>query len=140
MSRQDDIDYDQQADQIRAENAVLLEGFETWLENSGLKEKTVRKHLGNVSFYIDDYLLYDDIVRPQEGLSAVNRFFNWFFPRKAMWSSVASTKETVASLKKFYRYLTEVGLVEAPEYQEFLAEVKSEMLVWLGHYRDIEAW
>jgi hypothetical protein len=103
---------------------------------ANMKNKTVRKHLGNVSFYIDDYLLYDDIVRPQEGLSAVNGFF----PRKAMWSSVASTKETVASLKKFYRHLTEIGLVEAPEYQEFLAEVKSEMPEWLEHYRDIEAW
>ncbi len=135
MSRQDDIDYDQQADQIRTENAVLLEGFETWL-----KEKTVRKHLGNVSFYIDHYLLYDDIVRPHEGLSAVNGFFNWFFPHKAMWSSVTTAKETVAGLKKFYRYLTEVGLVEASEYQEFLAEAKSEMPEWLGHYRDFEAW
>jgi len=140
MSRQDDIDYDQQADQIRAENAVLLEGFETWLKESGLKEKTVRKHLGNVSFYIDDYLLYDDIVRPQDGLSAVNGFFNWFFPRKAMWSSVTTTKETAASLKKFYRYLSENGLVEASDYQEFFAEVKSEMPEWLRHYRDLEPW
>ncbi len=57
-----------------------------------------------------------------------------------MWSSVTSTKETVASLKKFYRYLSEIGLVEASEYQEFLAEVKSEMPEWLGHYRDFEAW
>ena len=140
MSLQDDIDYDQQADQIRAENAVLLEGFETWLKESGLKEKTVRKHLGNVSFYIDDYLLYDDIVRPQDGLSAVNGFFNWFFPRKAMWSSVTTTKETAASLKKFYRYLSENGLVEASDYQEFFAEVKSEMPEWLRHYRDLEPW
>jgi hypothetical protein len=140
MSRQDDIDYDRQADQIRAENAVLLDEFEAWLEESGLKEKTVRKHMGNVSFYIDDYLLYDEIVRPQEGLSAVNGFFEWFFPRKAMWSSVTSTKETVASLKKFYRYLSEIGLVEASEYHEFLAEVKSEMPGWLGHYCDFEAW
>jgi hypothetical protein len=35
----------------------LLEGFETWLADSGLKQKTVRKHLRNVSFYIDDHLL-----------------------------------------------------------------------------------
>jgi len=36
---------------------------------SGLKEKTVKKHTGNIRFYI-------------------NEFFNWFFPRKAMWSNV----------------------------------------------------
>jgi hypothetical protein len=140
MSLQDDINYEQVAEQIRAENAVLLEGFGTWLTDSGLKEKTVRKHQGNVSFYIDHYLLYDDIVRPKEGLSAVNGFFNWFFPRKALWSSVASTKDTVAGLKKFYRYLVEIGHVEAEEYEEFLAEVKSEMPEWLEHYRDSEAW
>jgi hypothetical protein len=140
MPRQDDIDYEQVADKIRAENTELLRGFETWLEQSGLKEKTVRKHLGNVSFYIDHYLLYDDIVRPQEGLSAVNGFFNWFFPRKAMWSNVTTTKETVAGLKKFYWYLVEIGLLEAQEYEEFLAEVKSEMPEWLAHYLDLEVW
>ena len=43
-------------------------------------------------------------------------------------------------LKKFYLYREEIGLVEASEYQEFLAEVKSEMPEWLGHYRDLDAW
>jgi hypothetical protein len=125
---------------MRAENAVLLEGFETWLEKSGLKKKTLRRHLGNVCCYTGHYLLYDDIVRPQEGLSSVNGFFNWFFPRKAVWSSVTNTRETVASLKKFCRYLSEIGLVEASEYQELLAAVKSAMPEWLAHYRDFEAW
>jgi hypothetical protein len=55
-------------------------------------------------------------------------------------SNVTTTKETVASLKKFYRYLLEVGSVEAAEYQAFLAEVKSEMPEWLEHYRDLEEW
>lgn len=85
-------------------------------------------------------MLYDDIVRPQEGFSAVSRLCNWFFPCEAMWSSVTSPKETVASLKMSYRYLTDIGLIEVLEYQEFLAEVNSEMPEWLGHNRDIEAW
>ena len=33
---------------------------EVRLTESGLKEKTVRKHQGNVSFYIDHYLLRRD--------------------------------------------------------------------------------
>ena len=57
MSRQDDVDYDRQADKIRAEKAALLEGFGIWLADSGLKEKTIRKHQGNVSLYINYYLL-----------------------------------------------------------------------------------
>ena len=140
MQFRDFSDYEYEANKIRSENEVLLKGFNNWLAQSGLTEKTIKKHIGNVWFYINEYLLYEDAVRPREGLSTVNEFFNWFFPRKAMWSNVTTTKETVASLKKFYRYLVEAGSVEAAEYQEFLAEVKSQMPEWLEHYRDIETW
>ena len=57
-----------------------------------------------------------------------------------MWSSVTTTKETVVGLKKFYLYLAEIGLVDASEYQEFLAEVKSKMPERLGHYCHLDAW
>lgn len=66
----------QEAEKIRSENEVLLNDFGTWLVQSGLKEKTVKKHTGNVWFYINEYLLYEDAVRPQKGISAVNEFFN----------------------------------------------------------------
>ena len=133
-------EYEKEAEKIRSENEILLKGFRKWLEQSGLKEKTVKKHSGNVWFYINEYLLYEDAVRPREGISAVGEFFNWFFPRKAMWSNVTTTKETVASLKKFYRFLVDIGTVEAAEYQQLLAEVKSEMPAWLEHYRYLEEW
>jgi hypothetical protein len=34
-------DYEQEAEKIRSENEVLLKGFRKWLEQSGLKEKTM---------------------------------------------------------------------------------------------------
>lgn len=140
MQFRDFSDYEYEANKIRSENEVLLKGFKDWLAQSGLKEKTIENHIGNVWFYINEYLLYEGPVRPREGHSAINEFFNWFFPRKAMWSNVTTTKETVASLKKFYRYMMEAGSVEAAEYQAFLAEVKSEMPEWLEHYRDLDEW
>jgi len=121
---------------IRSENTVLLEEFSVWLEQSGLKKKTVQGHTGNVWFYINEYLVYEDAIRPAEGISLIDGFFNWFFPNKAMWSSVATTKETVASLKRFFRFLAERGVLERAHYDEFLAEVKSQMPVWLDNYRD----
>ena len=57
-----------------------------------------------------------------------------------MWSNVTRTKETVASLKKFYRFLVDTGSLETTEYQYFLAEVKSQMPTWLEHYRHLEEW
>ena len=133
-------DFERDSDAIRAENSVLLDGFDKWLIQSGLKVKTIRKHVQNVDFYINDYLLYDDCLRAKDGVSSLNGFFNWFFPRKAMWSSKASTKETAASLKKFYKYLAELGVVAPADYLFLLSEVKNEMPEWLENYSDGYDW
>ena len=129
-------DFERASEVIRAENNVLLDGFEKWLSRSGLKEKTIRKHMQNTDFYINDYLLYDDCTRAKDGVSSLNGFFNWFFPRKAMWSSKAATKETAASLKKFYKYLAELGATKPADYLFLLSEIKSEMPEWLENYGD----
>ena len=127
-------DFEKESEEIRADNKVLLDAFEKWLRVSGLKDQTIRKHTQNVDFYINDYLLYDDCTHAKDGVSSVNGFFNWFFPRKAMWSSKASTKETAASLKKFYKCLSELGFVEVVDYQFLLSEIKNEMPEWLENY------
>ena len=133
-------DFEVESEEIRKENGELLSGFTVWLTESGLKEKTIRKHVQNVDFYIDDYLLYDDCTRAKDGVSSLSGFFNWFFPRKAMWSSKASTKETTASLKKFYKFLAEKGIIEAADYQFLLLMVKEEMPEWLEHYSNECYW
>ena len=133
-------DFEKESEAIREENRILLEGFEEWLRQSGLKDKTIRKHVQNVDFYINDYLLYDSYTPAKEGVSAINGFFNWFFPRKAMWSSRASTKETAASLKKFYKFLAEMGVMPPADYLFLLAEIKSEMPEWLENYENEYEW
>ena len=133
-------DFEKESKSIREENRILLDGFEEWLRQSGLKDKTIRKHVQNADFYINDYLLYDSCTPAKEGVSAINSFFNWFFPRKAMWSSRASTKETAASLKKFYKFLAEMGVMPPADYLFLLAEVKSEMPEWLENYENECEW
>ncbi len=128
------------SEEIRTENKVLLEGFDKWLSETNLKEKTIKKHVQNIDFYINDYLLYDDCTHAKDGISLLNGFFNWFFPRKAMWSSKASTKETAASLKKFYKCLAEAGIVGAADYKFLLSEIKHEMPEWLENYSDECSW
>ena len=133
-------DFENKVQEIREENKVILEDFKKWLLMSGLKEKTVKKHALNVDFYINDFLLYDDCVHAKDGIILLNGFFNWFFPRKAMWSSKASTKETAAGLKKFYKYLAEAGIVEDEDYQCLLSDIKNEMPEWLENYSEEYEW
>jgi len=133
-------EYEEKAEKERERNSSIIKLFRTWLTETGLKEKTVNKHINNVSFYIDVYLLYDEVIPATEGIASINGFFDWFFPRKAMWSSVTSTKETVASLKKFYKFLMEVGMVDKKDYNFLLSQVKYNMDEWLKHYDDQIGW
>jgi len=132
--------YEEQAEKERENNRKIIQLFRKWLAETGLKEKTINKHVDNILFYINEYLLYEEAIPAKEGITSVNGFFNWFFPRKAMWSSITSTKETVASLKKFYKYLMEIGLVDEEDYRFLLSEVKHNMDEWLEHYDDQYGW
>lgn len=51
-------DYEREREKIRDANEELLELFETDL--AGLSEKTIRRHIGNVDFYLNKYLLCED--------------------------------------------------------------------------------
>jgi hypothetical protein len=112
-------DYEKEAKKGRDKNMEIMQLFRQCLQSNGLKEITIRKHVSNASFYINEYLLYEDVVSAAEGIDKVNEFFDWFFPRKALWSSVNSTKETVSSLKKFYKCLTGLGLIKEDDYGFF---------------------
>ncbi|MES9858091.1 MAG: hypothetical protein ABW166_16040 [Sedimenticola sp.] len=85
-------------------------------------------------------MLHDEVIPAKEGVSSINGFFDYFFPRKAMWSSKASTRETVASLKKFYKCLAEIGLMEEFDYRFLLSEVKQNKEDWLEHYDNQSNW
>lgn len=137
------MEYDEYAalaEEEREKNRKTLGLFEEWLMARGLKKKTVNKHIDNVAFYINEYLLYEEIVAAADGIGSINGFFDWFFPRKAMWSNKSNTKEIAASLKKFYKFQCEGGLIEEQDYDFLLSEVKSNMDEWLSHYDSQSGW
>jgi hypothetical protein len=96
--------YEIECKRIRESNEKLLEDFENWLRKSNLADKTIGKHVKNIDFYINEYLLYEDAIEPQDGVFSVSMFLGYWFIKKAMWASEASIKSNAASLKKFCYY------------------------------------
>lgn len=129
----DDYDkWEQECEEVRKENGALLNNFEQWLTAKGLKPKTIRNHVGNVDFYINEYLLYyDPITRPEHGVSAILGFFEDWFPRKALWANPTNVKGTAASLKKFYQFLFEKGTVEKEDLHDLKEEIKASLPDWV---------
>lgn len=124
--------YEEECQKIREDNAKLLDEFAEWLEHKGLSEKTVSKHRGNIDFFVNHYLLYEDARRPAEGVDAVDMFLGYWFIRKAMWASKASIKSNATSLKKFYTFMLDKGSIEEDDLEELKLLIKENMPDWLA--------
>ena len=54
-----------------------------------------------------------------------------------MWASKASIKNNAASLKKFYTFVNEIGLIDKEDLTDLMEMIKEEMPEWLeelDHY------
>ena len=104
--------YEQKCAEIRKVNSELLEIFEKDLINAGLQAKTISRHLSNVDFYINDFLLYSDTLSMENGIFEIGMFLGDFFIRKCMWSTPGTIKSTAASIKKFYKSMMDHRKIE----------------------------
>ena len=126
-------------------NEIFIKEFENWLNQKSLVKKTIRKHLNNVSLYINNYLNYYDVTKMEDGIYHVYSFLNDWFIEKCLWSSRNSLKETAASIKKFYECMSEKGYVEEEDYKSLCRLIKDNMNEFLeqmnafdnGTYYDI---
>jgi site-specific recombinase XerD len=123
--------YEADCQKIRKVNHELLKDFESWLESSGLSEKTINNHISNIDFYINEYLLYEDAVEAKDGVDMVGDFLGYWFIKKALWASQSSLKSNAGSLKKFYTFLLEKGLIDKDDLRELKETIKEELSEWL---------
>ena len=120
-------DLEKKIEENKKRNKKFMKEFEEYLKEKNLKDKTIKKHLSNVDLFINDYLNYYDIETPEEGINSVYSFLSGWFIEKCMWATVYTTKETAASIKKFYAYMIEKGYVKKEDYKELCEELKDSM-------------
>ena len=121
------MNYEKEMKENIKRNEKYLNEFEKWLNKKGFVNKTIKKHLSNTELFVNDYLNYYDIIKVEDGLGEVFAFLNGWFVEKCMWSSRNSLKETFASLKKFYQYMSENNYVDVNDYKETFKFIKDNM-------------
>ena len=124
--------YERACEAIREENAALLNDFSGWLRNKGLADSTIRTHRNNIDFFVNNFLLYEEATPASGGADSVGMFLGYWFIRKAMWASAATIRSNAASLKKFYGFMVERGLVDQAKLTELRETIKYTMPEWLG--------
>lgn len=126
-----DYDNDQKIySEIRAKNSEYLDLFETALKANGLKDSTIRRHLSNVGFYINEFLLCYEPLPMDCGTARIDSFLGEFFIRKCIWSTPGSIKSTAASIKKFYKCMMDLGIVKKDAYEFLCSEIRDGMETW----------
>lgn len=124
--------YENECKTIREANKLLLRDFEAWLKSSGLSKKVTESHLLNIDFYVNEYLLYEEATEAKDGVDAVDMFLGYWFIKKSMWASQASIKGNAASLKKFYAFMHEKGLIDTDDLADVKDTIKEGMPEWLA--------
>lgn len=108
--------YDDVAEQVRANNGVMLASFESYLLNKeSLSKSTVRKYVSALTDYTNTYLLYYRISTVVTDMEEVTGFFSDFYIRKFMWASKTNLQQTSRALKKLYDFLYEAEEINAEE-------------------------
>lgn len=123
-------EYERECDKIRQTNEELLALFEEELQDSGLSAKTVRRHLSNADFYINEYLLREEPRPMEDGITELDMFLGFFFIRKCMWSTPGTIKSTAASIKKFYKCMLNHGKISKDDYAYLCDDIKENMEQW----------
>lgn len=122
--------YQHNCELIIETNYQLLDLFEEDLLQSGLTSKTINRHLSNVDFYINKYLLLEEPHSMEYGVSMIDGFLGDFFIRKCMWSTPGNIKSTAASIKKFYKSMLAHGKIDKKSYNQLCSEIKNGMESW----------
>lgn len=126
-------EYEKKCIDIIKENEEYLTLFEDDLIGSGFSEKTIVKHIDNVSFYINTFLTYYEPKHMEEGCFTLGSYLGGFFIRKCMWSTPSSIKTTAASIKKFYKCMLKNNKIEADSYEHLCFSIKYDMEDWQSY-------
>lgn len=134
-------EWDKQVEKAEKQNNILIDKFQEHLSSKSLKTKTIQSHLDNIDFFANSFLLRYEIIPVEKGADDIGEYLGDYFIRKAMWSTKASIIENIASFKKFYTFLNEIGKVSDEDLFEMKLMIKEEKATWIERvekYNDID--
>lgn len=137
--QEDLYEFDDEAiERQRMDNQKLLEAFRNYLKEKNLSDKTVAKHTSNIDFFINEFLVYEEIIPPEKGIEEINYFLGSWFIRKALWASVPQIKAMITGFKHFYTFLALQGSISDEELREMKQEIKECKSTWFEEMQEYD--
>lgn len=104
-------------DILHQQNSSYLHLFESDLH--GLAPKTIKRHLQNMDFFLNTYLVFDEThpLTMEEGVTAIDDFLCYFLEFKTFFTD-STKRSVVASLRKFYKSMVTHGKITPEQYED----------------------
>ncbi len=125
-------EWEVKCDKTREANLKVLADFEAHLVSNSLSPKTIKRHVSNMEFYANTYLLRYEVVPVEEGALQIRGFLGDYFIRKTCWGSRNTIKENIGSFKKFYAYLNKKGYTSNDDFGMMKEIIKEEKENWFA--------
>jgi len=144
-------DIEKKREEIVKKNYELLNEFKIFLEEQGLSKKTIIKHLNNMNFYFNKYLIYYAMYDNENGetvianaidgvnIDFIDEFLGNFFIRKVLWSNENAVKSNITSFKRFIKFLHTKGLIMDLDFEilkENIKDLKDDWIRKVNLYND----
>lgn len=133
-------DYEKELEKNNKRNEKFINEFELWLKDKKISPKTIRKHLSNIDLYLNDYLNYYEVTKMEDGINMAYTFLNDWFIRKCLYASKTSIMENAASIKKFYKCMSEKTYVSIEDYKNLCNKINDNMDGFLASLIDIDEY
>lgn len=110
--------------------AIICEEYTEYLrlfeaDLHSLSPKTIKRHLQNMDFFLNTYLLFDEAhpLRMQDGVNSIDDFIGYFLEEKTYFAD--STKRSfVTSLRKFYKSMVTHGKITPEQYEDVVESLR----------------
>ena len=123
-------EYELECDKTRENNLKFLAEFEAYLVSNSLSPKTIKRHVSNMEFYANNYLLRYEVIPVEKGATQIRGFLGDYFIRNTCWGSRNTIKENIGSFKKFYAYLNKMGYTSNEDFVLMKETIKEEKEDW----------
>ena len=128
---------DEKLKKVIKQNNDLLNQFGEYLLQKDLKIKTINKHLDNLDLFLNHFLPYyagnseNKIANIYDIVDEFDNYFGDWYIKKVLYSSVSTLKSSLTSLKKFYKFLYEIGKIGKVDLETINSIIKENKDEWI---------
>lgn len=120
-------------------NEPLLEEFESWVSDQGLKASTAERYVGAIRIFVNNYLAqgYSGEERLPEDVTVdtLDSFLGEWYRRRVAGRGGARLRTMIAALKRFYTFLSDTKRMEEAAANDLLRLLKEDRGVYLDRIR-----